>query len=230
MFVYVGYPRRPTAPTPLVSASHDGWVAGPRRAFGVARYFTQRSLCLSLLIVALTTQQGAWCWPASALRPCPEVPGLADDVGCGNRHERSTGEEDVGRSTGDGKRGSSRRDLQDVPGDACARRGELQAKTAVHGSERRGAEALQGEDRDTIRRGGDVATGLVRRCAGDLDRGLQRRAGQQGQVARLIRLGEATQSSQQAAQAREAQREVKRRGAPKRVGDLDGGDCRRSVA
>src|SRR5437588_909639 len=148
MFVYVGYPRRPTAPTTIAIARHDRMVASARRAFGVARYFTQRSLCLSLLIVALTTQQGAWCWPASALRPCPEVPGLADDVGCGNRHERSTGEEDVGRSTGDGKRGSSRRDLQDVPGDACARRGELQAKTAVHGSERRGAEALQGEDRD----------------------------------------------------------------------------------
>src|SRR5205807_9997211 len=126
----------------------------------------------------------------------------ANDVGCGNCHERSTGEEDVAPCTGDGKRRSSSLDLEDVTGDGGVRRGKLQAKTAVHGSERRGAEALQGEDRDTIRRGGDVAARLVRRCAGDLDRGLQRRTGQQGQVARLIRLGEATQSSEQTAQAR----------------------------
>src|SRR5205807_3447561 len=71
-----------------------------------------------------------------ALRPCPEAPGAADDVGCGNCHERSTGEEDEAPSTGDGKRGSGRLDLQDVTGDGGARRGKLQAKTAVHGSER----------------------------------------------------------------------------------------------
>src|SRR5207237_10179569 len=140
-----------------------------------------------------------------------------------NCHERSTGEEDVAPSASDGKRGSSRLDLQDVAGDGGARRGKLQAETAVHGSERRGAEALQGEDRDTIRRGGDVAARLVRRCAGDLDRGLQRGTGQQGQVARLIRLGEAAQSSQQTAEAREAQREVQQGSATKRVGDLGGG-------
>src|SRR5260370_6716151 len=125
------------APPPIVRASPEGGVASTRRAFGVARYFTQRSLCLSLLIVAPATQAAsfrAWCctWcsvpgarPALALRPCPDAPGAADDVGCGNCHERSTGEEDVAPSTGDGKRGSGRLDLQDVTGDGGARRGKL---------------------------------------------------------------------------------------------------------
>src|SRR3979411_3409720 len=50
MFVYVGYPRRPTAPTTIAIARHDRMVASARRAFGVARYFTQRSLYLSYLL------------------------------------------------------------------------------------------------------------------------------------------------------------------------------------
>src|ERR1700756_910875 len=138
-------------------------VASAPRAFGVARYLTPRSLCFlcsSLLRQLKLLHFGAWCQPALPLRTCPEAPGAADDVGCGNCHERSTGEEDVVPSTGDGKRGSGRLDLQDVTGDRGARRGKLQAKTAIHGSERRGAEALQGEDRDTVRRGGDVAARL----------------------------------------------------------------------
>src|SRR5437588_9385912 len=97
MFVYVGYPRRPTAPTTIAIARHDRMVASARRAFGVARYFTQRSLYLSLLA-----------------RPGPDAPGVPDDVRCSNCHERSTGEEDVGRATGDGQRGSCRPHRQAV--------------------------------------------------------------------------------------------------------------------
>src|SRR5437588_2129057 len=79
MFVYVGYPRRPTAPTTIAIARHDRMVASARRAFGVARYFTQRSLCLSLLIRLLRQLNKllrTWCLCQACLSSWP-LPGGA---------------------------------------------------------------------------------------------------------------------------------------------------------
>src|SRR5882672_1719830 len=108
-----GDPRRPP---PSLSRDTTGWWRAHAEPSGSLD--TSRSDPSTFL--------SSCCLLALALRPCPDAPGAADDVGCSNCHECSTGEEDVALSAGDGKRGSSRLDLQDVTGDGGARRGKLQ--------------------------------------------------------------------------------------------------------